>query len=236
METEKTEMLKSIFELGSTPIKEIMVPATDIVSVSIKTPIKDALHVFTESRFTRLPAYESSPDNIVGMLHQKDVMWLLTNNETRSISEIMRPILFVPDSMKVNQLLREFREKRMHIAIVLNEHGSVTGLITLEDLLEEIVGEISDEGEPAAEKIVPLQHGGWLADASIPLEELAEVINISFDVEDAVTLGGFLTEKLQHMPTKGERLVYKNHCFQIQRATPRRVQQVLIFEQGKKRK
>jgi len=236
METEKTEMLKSIFELGSTPIKEIMVPATDIVSVSIETPIKEALHTFTESRFTRLPAYESSTDNIVGMVHQKDIMWLLCNNETRTIAEIMRPILFVPDSMKVNQLLREFRQKSMHIAIVLNEHGIVTGLITLEDVLEEIVGEISDEDEPSTEKIVPLQHGGWLADASVPLEDLEEVLGIVFEVEDAVTLGGFLTEQLQHMPQKGERLDYKDHCFQIQRATPRRVQQVLIFEKKRTEK
>jgi len=155
----------------------------------------------------------------------------LSNNETRSISEIMRPILFAPESMKVNQLLREFRENSMHIAIVLNEHGIVTGLITLEDVLEEIVGEISDEDEPSAEKIVPLQHGGWLADASVPLEDLQEVLDIIFEAEDAVTLGGFLTEQLQHVPKKGERVLYKKLFFQIQKATPRRVQQVLIFEE-----
>ncbi|HEB41428.1 MAG TPA: CBS domain-containing protein, partial [Candidatus Dependentiae bacterium] len=136
--------------------------------------------------------------------------------------------------MKVNQLLREFRQKHMHIAIVLNEHGIVTGLITLEDLLEEIVGEISDEHEPTAEKIIPLKNnGGWLVDASSTLEDLEEFLNISFESEDSVTLGGFLTEQLQHLPKKGERILYKDHYFQIQKASPKRVRQVLIFTKKK---
>ena len=120
----------------------------------------------------------------------------------------------------------------MHIAIVLNEHGSVIGLITLEDVLEEIVGEISDEHEPSSEKILQLQQGGWLVDASIPLEDLASELAITFETEDCVTLGGFMTEKLQHLPKKGERVLYKNYYFQIQKASPKRVKQVLIFEEN----
>ena len=233
METEKTEMLRSIFDLGSTPVREIMIPATDITSLSITTPMRDALRACSESHFTRLPLYKGAKDNIVGMVHQKDLILLFSNESeaTVSLEEIMRPILFIPDSMKINQLLREFRQQQMHIAIVLNEHGIVTGLITLEDVLEEIVGEISDEHEAQTEKITPLQDGGWLAEASVPVEELEVLLNISFETESAMTLGGFLTERLQHMPKKGERVPYKNYYFQIQKATKRRVEQVLIFEE-----
>ncbi|MDZ4152133.1 transporter associated domain-containing protein, partial [Methylicorpusculum sp.] len=119
----------------------------------------------------------------------------------------------------------------MHIAIVLNEHGIVTGLITLEDVLEEIVGEISDEHEHITPKIAQLKEGGLLIEASIPLEELEEFMGITFQTESAVTLAGFLTEQLQHLPKKGERVFYKNYCFQIQKASYRRVYQVAVVEE-----
>lgn len=236
METEKTEMLKNIFDLGRIPVKDIMVPATDIVSVGINTPINTVLELFTEHRFTRLPVYENSADNIVGMVHQKDIFIMLSHKEDKPLKDLVRPILFVPESMKINQLLREFRQQHMHIAIVLNEHGSVIGLITLEDVLEEIVGEISDEHEPSTEKILRLQNGGWLIDASVPLELVGKELQISFETESSNTLGGFLTEKLQHLPKKGERIVYKNLSFLVQKASPKRVLQVLVFQEKHKEK
>lgn len=230
IEPEKTSMLLNIFDLGRIPVKDIMVPATDIITIDIDTPLKDALIVFSEHQFTRLPVYQSSTDNIVGMAHQKDVFVLISRHENKLIKEIIRPIMFIPETLKINQLLSEFRKQQMHIAIVLNEHGITTGLITLEDVLEEIVGEISDEHKPTSEKITPLKPGGWLADASIALEELAKLFNITFETENSVTLGGFLTERLQHLPQKGERVTYQGYLFQIQKASAKRVQQVLIFE------
>lgn len=234
LEKEKTEMLRNIFDLGRIPVKDIMVPAPDIVSIKIDTPISKVLEVFAEHHFTRLPVYEEKPDNIVGMIHQKDIFNMLSHKQDKPLKELVRSILFVPESMKINQLLREFRAQHRHIAIVVSEHGIVTGLITLEDVLEEIVGEISDEHEPATDKILALQQGGWLVDASIPLEDLAEELDISFETENSKTLGGFLTEKLQHLPKKGERVQYKSYFFQIQKVSERRVKQVLIFEEKKK--
>ena len=156
---------------------------------------------------------------------------LLSKNEDKPLKEIIRPIMFIPENIKINQLLREFRQQHMHIAIVLNEHGIVTGLITIEDILEEIVGEISDEHEPITTKITPLKEGGWLVNASIPLEEIEMFLDITFETEDSVTLAGFLTEQLQHLPKKGERLLYKNYNFQIQKASFKRVYQVLITKE-----
>ena len=234
IEEEKNEMLQNIFELGRIPVKEIMIPSTDIVMITSDATIKDTLNIFCDHPFTRLPVYEKKTDNIIGMVHLKDIFMILTKNEEKaekSVQEILRPILFVPESIKVNQLLREFRLKHMHIGMVINEHGSITGLITLEDVLEQIVGELRDELEPQTEHIVPLKQGGWLIDASTPLEDVTDLLHITFETEGSVTLGGFLTEQLQHLPKKGERLLYKGFYFQVQKASIKRVLQVLVFEE-----
>jgi putative hemolysin len=229
IEEEKGEMLQNIFELGHTPVKEIMVPDTDIVMISSDAAVKDALAIFVDHPFTRLPVYEEKTDNIIGMVHLKDILMLLSKKEEKQLKDIIRPILFIPESIKVNQLLREFKAQHMHIAMVINEHGSITGLITLEDVLEEIVGELRDELEAIRERITHLKQGGWLVDASIPIEEVQDLLHITFETEGSVTLGGFLTEQLQHLPKKGERILYKKYYFQVQKASPKRVLQVLIF-------
>ena len=228
MERHKTAMLKSIFELGITAVKEIMVPETSIISINVNSTQKETLDLFSKYQFTRLPVYEDEPDNIIGMLHQKDFFQLLSKNEDRPLRDIVRPIMFVPESAKVLRVLKEFKEQRMHIAMVLNEYGGITGLVTLEDVIEEIVGEISDEYESITEKIVPLKAGGYLVDASIELEQLEPELNIQFETEDALTLGGFLIEQLERVPKTGERLEYKGYHFKIQQASPKRVYQVLI--------
>lgn len=230
METEKTAMLQNIFDLGRTPIKEILIPVADIVSINAELQSSDSVDIFLRHGFTRLPVYEGSQDNIIGMVYLKDIFALTARSQHKPIKEIVRPVMFAPESMKVNQLLREFREQHMHLAMVLNEHGSLIGLITLEDVLEEIVGEISDEHELATENIVQLKQNGWLVNARTLLEELSEFFSIEFETEDSITLGGFLTEKLQHLPKKGERILYKNFYFQVQKATPKRVLQVLVFK------
>lgn len=229
MEPEKTEMLQNIFELGTTPINEIMIPMAGVISVDINTDVRDTLKIFTKYQYTRLPVYQETTDNIVGMVHQKDIFFLLSHNEQKSLADIMRPILFIPETVKVSQLLREFRLRQMHIAIVLGEDDKATGLITLEDVLEEIVGEISDEHEATPQQIVPLRHGGWLVDASIPIAELSSFLGIIFDTQSDLNLNDFMNEQLQHTPKKGEGFLYKDFYFQVQQADARRVKQVIVF-------
>jgi putative hemolysin len=162
------------------------------------------------------------------MIHQKDVFVLLLKQNIRVLKELVRPIMFVPETLKINQLLREFRRQHMHIAIVLNEHGIMTGLITLEDVLEEIVGEITDEHESVAAKIVRNKDGSLSVEGSISLEDLGEVLKIEFKTTESVTLSGFLTERLQRMPKKGDRLVYLQYIFLINKSSNRRIHQVII--------
>jgi putative hemolysin len=233
MDTDKTQMLNSIFDLGNTTVEEIMVPETDVITLNVTTTVEGALQVFAKYHFSRLPVYEGKTDNIIGMVHQKDIFLLLSQNEMKPLKELVRPILFVPESMRVNQLLRQFKQQRHHIAMVLNEYGGIIGLVTLEDAIEEIVGDINDEHESVDEHIVALEQGGWLVYAGVDLDEISKLLNIRFDNDDVITLAGFLTEKLQHLPRKGERFTYEGYVFQVQKSTPKRVIQILIFKEKK---
>lgn len=230
MDSDKSQMLSSIFDLGNTTVEEIMVPEVDVITLDVKTSITNALKVFAKYHFSRLPVYEGKTDNIIGMIHQKDIFLLLEKSENKSLKELVRPIVFVPESMRVNQLLRQFKQQRHHIAMVLNEYGGIIGLVTLEDAIEEIVGDINDEHESVDEHIVPLENGGWLVYAGVDLDQIEKLLNIRFDNDDVVTLAGFLTEKLQHLPRKGERFAYQGYVFQVQKSTPKRVIQILVFK------
>lgn len=230
MEREKTEMLQNIFALGQTFVKEILIPKADMVVINIDATIEKVIEVFHNSRLSRLPVFEGKEDNIVGIIHHKDIFEMLYRGQKKLLKELVRPVLFVPESQRINQLLSEFLKKRMHMAIVIDEYGGVVGLATLEDIFEEIIGdEITDEHEIISSEVVPLEKGGWLISASIPLEKLEDLLRISFSSTSSITLGGFLAEKMQHLPRKGERLMFEGYCFQVQQASSRRVFQVLIF-------
>lgn len=230
MDREKTNMLRSVFELGKTPVKEIMLPSTSIISMGSDQSIDDAFNLFTKHQFSRIPVYEGDKNNIIGMLYFKDIIRVMDQKTEHVLKNLVRPILFIPENIKVNQLLQEFKAQHMHIAMVINEHGMITGLATLEDVLEEIVGEIHDEYEAVTPKIVALEPSGWIIDATVDLEELEAVLKISFTTEQAQTLGGFLIEQFHHLPKKGERLWYLNYTFQVQQANSKKIIQVLVFE------
>ncbi len=233
METEKTEMLQNVFSLGQTSVREVMVPVNQVVSLNASSSLENAMEAFSKYRFSRLPVYEGpKEDNIIGIIHQKDIFDLVYRREQRPLKSLLHQILFVPETQKVNQLLSEFLHKQIHMAVVVNEYGNVDGIITLEDILEEIVGEIADEHEKVSAAIFPLENdGGWLIDGSVDLEELEDTLKITFVTETSVTIGGFLAERLQHLPKKGERFFYEGFGFQIQQANSRKVLQVLVFKQ-----
>jgi CBS domain containing-hemolysin-like protein len=230
MEAEKTEMLQNIFDLGHTLVSDIIVPKTDMILLDVNASLDDALALFAQHRYSRLPVFEGKEENIIGIIYQKDVFSLLSEKTKKPLSQLVRPVLFVPETKRIDQLLREFLEKRMHMSIAIDEYGAVIGLVTLEDVIEEIVGDISDEDEKVHVDVVPLERGGWIVDGRITLDKLSELLGITFKTEESVTLNGFLSEKLQHLPRKGERIFYEGYCFQIQQASRRRVFQVLVFK------
>lgn len=230
MEAEKTEMLQNVFGLGQTLVRRIMIPKADMVLINAKTSINQAMDTFFKSRYSRVPVFEETDDNIIGIVHQKDIFDLMYHSQNKKLKELIRPVLFVPETQKINQLLSDFLKKHVHMAIVIDEYGSVAGLATLEDIIEEIVGEIVDEHEKQDTEIVELERGGWMIDAGISLQKVEDLLNINILDETSITLGGFLAEKLQHIPKKGERVFYEGYCFQVQQASPRRVLQILVFE------
>ncbi|HAU30337.1 TPA: hypothetical protein DCW54_01760 [Candidatus Dependentiae bacterium] len=229
MDPDKTSMLKSIFDLSSTVVRDIMVPEVDVIMVEAEQGFIAAHELFTKYQFSRFPVYRGKDDNVIGMLHFKDLVPVLAQRSDAQVQDIMRPIMFVPESMKINQLLKELKAKHMHIAMVINEHGMVTGMVTLEDVLEEIVGEIHDEYENVSEKIYEIRAGAWLAEGNIELKELSRWLSISLNAESSVkTLGGFLIEQFQRIPLVGEYLDYQGFRFKVQQATPKKVLQVVI--------
>ncbi len=235
IEAEKSEMLLNIFELGQILVDEIMIPKVDMLTIKAKTSIQEAADIFSKTRFSRIPVYEKNEDNVIGIIHQKDIFDLVSKKKdlTESVKGFIRPVLFVPETKKINQLLSEFLHKRMHMAMIIDEYGVISGLVTLEDVLEEIVGEIRDEHESVRSDYISMETGGWLVDAKMSLDKLSELLDIDFGTKESNTLAGFLSEKLQHLPVKDERFVYKGYCFQVQQATLRRVIQVLVFEEDK---
>ncbi len=232
MDPDKGQMLRNVLNMGQTPVLEIMVPMQDVVSINVNGNIGDAVQTFSKHHFSRLPVYKKDHDNIIGFIHQKDVLLRSHKNKEECIEEIMRTIPFVPASMKASQLLTEFKQKKEHIAMVLNEFGSIIGLATLEDAIEEIVGDIYDEYETTAQEVVTLDDGSLLVNAGIDLQDLGGILNTKFNTK-SITLGGFLSEQLQHVPKKGEYIEHNDYLFQVQKASQRRVLQVLVYEETK---
>ena len=234
MDNEKTAMLQNIFHMGQTSVKEILIPKSNIISINVHDDISTFLDKFSEYQFSRFPVYQEHPEHIVGIVYLKDILFTLQKDPSVTLQKLMRPIIFVPDNMKVNELLKEFKLPQIHMAMVLDEYGNTVGLVTLEDTLEEIVGDIHDEHDANRDtqkiKIVK-KDAEWSVDATIDLDRLHPLLKITFEAQSAVTLGGFISECMQHIPKVGEQLIYKDFYFTIEKADAKRVILVRIQTQ-----
>jgi putative hemolysin len=231
MDNEKTSMLKNIFSMGQTSVKEILIPKSDMISINVNDDISTFLDKFSEYQFSRFPVYQDDPENIIGIVYLKDILFTLQKNPSIKLQDLIRPIIFVPDNMRVNGLLKEFKLQQIHMAMILDEYGNTIGLVTLEDALEEIVGDIHDEHDANRDsnkiKVVK-KDSEWSIDGTIDLDRLHPLLKITFEAQSAVTLGGFLSEQMQHLPKQGECLVYKDFYFTIEKADAKRVISVRI--------
>lgn len=231
MESDKSRMLNSIFELANTLVQDIMVPEANMSSLDVSISVEEALQFFVRSSYSRIPVYEGNVTNIIGMLHQKDVILTITGKKETVLRNLVRPILFVPEVMHVNTLLRQLKEQRQHIAIVTGEQDVIVGLVTLEDAIEEIVGDINDEHESVAQYITEFGDGGWLVYGGVDLVALEKLLEITFDTKNATTLADFLMEHFNEIPRKGQLLSYKNYKFKIEKTTQKRIVHILIFKE-----
>jgi len=228
---ERGAMLRSVLEFEDTTIKEVMVPRTDLVGLNITAPLADVLAAVNNSRHSRFPVYRDRLDNIVGTLHVKDLLRHIGQSETCTTfdwTEHIRPNpMFVPEMQKVSQLLRDMQTRRLHIAIVVDEFGGTSGLVTLEDVLEEIVGEIQDEYDAEEPLIQDLGGGKFLADARLPLWDLGQRLQVEFPEQgDYETLGGFVTHTVGRVPERGTKFEWNDITFTVREADARRVRRV----------
>ena len=230
LEEEKKEMLEGVFELGETKVREIMIPRPDIVAVEIGADLDEVHRVAMSAGHSRILVFKGKIDNVVGILYVKDLLGLWPKGEKKPLSELMRTPYFVPEGKRVDELLREFKSKRIHIAVVVDEYGGTAGLVTLEDLIEEIVGEIEDEYDHTKEEeIIILTDRIAVVSGRAHIGEINEKFDISLPEKDGIeTVGGVITDYLGYVPSKGEDIFYQKLKISIIEADPRQIIKVRI--------
>ncbi|TXL61835.1 hemolysin family protein [Aeromicrobium terrae] len=207
IETDESKMIQSVFELGDTVVREVMVPRPDLVYIEQHKTLRQAMSLCLRSGFSRVPVIDDNLDEILGMAYLKDLTKRVFDNHvaesTERVESIMRPCLFVPDTKPVDDLLREMQEQRTHVAIVVDEYGGTAGMVTIEDILEEIVGEIADEYDTEPAEVETLADGAYRMSARLDVDDLAELFSVRIDDDDVDSVGGLLAKHLGKVPIPG---------------------------------
>ena len=229
IEKEETQLIHSIFEFGDTIAREVMVPRPDVVAVEASKTLRDVQEVMLRHGYSRLPVYREELDNIVGVVHAKDVLRTVYQGKSGvPLSEAVRRAHFVPEQKKVAELLREMQQEKFHIALVTDEYGSVSGLVTLEDLLEELVGEITDEYDRDELHVERVNDHEFRVNGSVPISEINELLDVELPDKEWDTVAGLMLGLLGKIPIQGEEVRFQNLTFIAERVQRRRIAQVLI--------
>lgn len=232
IEEEEKEMIHSIFEFGDTVVREVMVPRPDMVAVETGTKPKQVLTMMLGHGFSRMPVYDDTIDNIVGLVYAKDVMRRLHNSRRKEVAlkEILRPAVFVPESKRISELLREMQGRKTHMAIVVDEFGDVAGLVTIEDLLEEIVGEIADEYDRDEPLVEPVDEATMRVNGRLPIDELSELVDVELPDTEWDTVGGLMAGLLGKVPEPGDEVSFQGLTFRAEKVQGRRIAKVLVVK------
>jgi putative hemolysin len=230
IEEDEKELIHSIFEFGDTIVREVMVPRPDMVTVSSDASTNDVLEVVIAHGFSRIPVHEgNNADEIVAIVYAKDVLRQVHAGRTRdSVRDIGRRPTFVPESKKVAELLRDMQREKFHLSIVVDEYGSVVGLATLEDLIEEIVGEIEDEYDREEPNVEPAGENRLRVNARLPVDELSELVGVELPNTEWDTVGGLMMGILGRLPAQGETVEFDQLRFTAERVQGRRIAKILV--------
>ncbi len=228
LEQGERNMIYSVFELGDTLVREIMVPRIDILALEVNTPLPDAVEVLLASGHSRVPVYEEAIDNILGLLYAKDLLRLWRQDSgLNSLRELLRPAYFVPEAKKADELLADMQSQRVHMAIVVDEYGGVAGMVTMEDIVEEILGEIQDEFDQGEESpYQELGEGEYIFLGRVDLDDFNEVLNSSLPKDEADTLSGFIYNHFGRVPSNGESLQIGDLLLTVEQVSGRRIRKV----------
>lgn len=227
------ELIDSVEEFGETIIREIMVPRVDMATIRDDSTLEAAMQFFLKSGFSRLPVVGKSVDEVTGILYLKDLTRVLHEGDKKSskrlVSEIVRKVVFMPESLPVDDLLQAMQSNSTHIAIVIDEYGGVAGLVTMEDVIEELVGEIADEYDEDENEVVQLDDGGYRVAARYSLEDLGELFELELDDEDVDSVGGLLAKQLGRLPLRGDEISFSGLNFKADRIEGRRKRLVSVL-------
>jgi len=228
------ELIHSVFEFTEASVKEVMIPRPRIQAIDVETPVEQVLAYIIETGKSRYPVYRNTLDEVLGILYDKDLFRLLAEKKPIVLAEILRPAFFSPETAQVSRLLKQMQKRRMPMALVVDEYGGVEGLVTIEDLIEEIVGEIRDEADREQQPVERLRDGSYLVDASISLRDLAEQHDLAFpESPEYETLAGFILAQLQRIPRGGEIVTHRDWRLTIVDMDGRRVARVKVERQGR---
>jgi CBS domain containing-hemolysin-like protein len=223
------KMINRIFKFDDINASEIATPRRDMVIVDSKLRIKDAMKAFLKKNHTRMPVYEKNRDNIVGIVHVKDlIVHMEGKNKNNTVSKIMYKPYFVPEVKKISDLMKQFQKRKEHMAIVVDEHGSITGLVTMEDALEEIVGEIIDETDMIAPNIKKIDKNTWIVNGKTDIEEINEKLHMNLKGIGYDTLSGFILKRTGKIPKVEEEIVYNKFNLKIEEIEGHRISKVNV--------
>ena len=233
LEEDERAMIRSIVELGDTIAREIMVPRPDMVTVAADAGLRDLVNTIVEHGYSRLPVFREDREHIVGVVYAKDVLHRVALQPDRTgWADLVRPATFIPETKRIDDLLRELQAQSVHIAMVVDEYGATTGLVTIEDILEEIVGEIVDEHDHEDPLVEVLDDGGWAIDARLAVDDLNDLIGADLPDEDWDTVGGLVVGALGRVPQVGDTVELDGVRFETQRVQGRRVAKVLVHHES----
>ena len=224
------DMIKGIVELPATTVKEVMLPRIDVVFLAEDTSLDNMLDIIVDSGFSRFPVFRETIDNVIGILYVKDILKNLVKKEPFILENTIRSPYFVPESKRLDALLREFKRRKVHIAIAVDEYGGVSGIVCLEDIIEEIVGDIQDEFDKEEEDILEVGENTFLCDARVDIEDLKDETGIALPDQDFDTLGGFVFDLFGKIPVKFEKVTYKIYNFIIQEMDGQKIKRIKIIK------
>lgn len=225
---EEKAMIYNVFEFGDSQADDIMTPRTDVISIDVTTPYEEILSLFRTEQFSRMPVYRETIDDIIGVLYIKDIVLLGATEDNFDVEQIMREPYFTYEFVKSHELFRDMREKRVPIAIVLDEYGGTSGIVAMEDLVEAIVGDINDEYDDQEEEIRALSDNEFLVEGSTRIEIVNEVLELGIESEEFDSIGGFVLGELGGLPEEGEELFLEGVTYKVEKIEKNRIEELKI--------
>lgn len=235
IEEQEHVMLDAVFELRQMNVRQVMIPRTEMFTIAANVTLRQLLDLLKEAPYTKIPVYEKDKDHIVGILYVRDIVDEIARGDLdRPIQPLIRPAIFLPESMRISGAITAFREGRQHLAIVLDEYGGTAGMVTLEDILEEISGEIPDQFEVDEQEIRQLPDGSWLVDGLASIEDVGEEIGVQLADNNYDTIGGYVMGRLERIPEKGDQIAVDSVKFYVEQIDGMRIDKlrIVLLEQG----